>query len=111
MPYFARLNAENVVTFVERVVGVADGDSEGEAFLRDLYKTTDRFRFCKYDGSVRKQYPGVGYTYDAGADVFISPRPFPSWTLDQNHDWQPPTPRPEGSGWVWDEQSLSWVES
>lgn len=111
MPYFARLNADNVVIFNERVVGVADGDAEGEAFLRDLYKTTDRFRFNKYDGSIRKKFAGIGDTFDEDADVFIRPRPYPSWTLDSNHDWQPPTPRPEGDGWLWDEPSLSWVQT
>jgi hypothetical protein len=40
----------------------------------------------------RKQYAGIGYTYDADADVFVAPQPFPSWTLDDNNDWQPPTP-------------------
>jgi hypothetical protein len=108
MPYFARLNSENVVIFVERVVGVADGDAEGEAFLQNLYGTTDRFRFCKYDGTQRKQYPGIGYTFDEINDVFLSRRPYPSWALDQNHDWQPPTPRPEGEGWQWDEESQEW---
>lgn len=110
MPYFARLSAENVVTFVERVVGVADGDAEGEAFLRALYGTTDRFRFCKYDGTQRKQYPGVGFTYDEAAQVFVAPRPYPSWTLDANYDWQPPVPHPDdGGSWRWDETTQSWV--
>lgn len=111
MPYFARLDENNVVLSVERVVGIPDGDADGEAFLRNLYGTTDRFRFCKYDGTTRKQYPGVGYTYDSDADVFVQPRPSPSWTLDANHDWQPPTPRPEGESWAWDEATLSWVET
>jgi hypothetical protein len=44
-------------------------------------------------------------------DVFIWPQPFPSWTLDANHDWQPPTPMPaEGGPWEWNEDTLSWVE-
>lgn len=109
MPYFARLNSENVVTFVERVVGVSDGDADGEAFLRNLYSTSDVFKFCKYDGTARKQYPGIGYKYDAGADVFIAPQPYPSWSLDANHDWQPPTPYPDSGRYVWDEATTSWV--
>lgn len=110
MPYFARLNDENIVTFVERVVGVPDGDAEGEAFLRGLYGTTDRFRFCKFDGTQRGRFPGVGYKWDDTAQVFIAPSPFPSWTLDENYEWQPPTPMPnDGQRWRWDETTLSWV--
>ena len=69
---------------------------------------------CKrtsYNGNIRKQYAGIGYTYDAVNDVFIAPQPFASWSLDENFDWQPPTPRPEGISWYWDENSLSWIEA
>lgn len=93
MPYFARLNSDNIVTCVERVVGVADGDAEGQAFLRALYGTADTFRFCKYDGSVRKNYPGIGYTYDAARNAFIPPRPGEDWTLDEDTcRWIDPNP-------------------
>jgi len=57
---------------------------------------------------LRKQYPGPGYSHDADADVFVTPRPFPSWTIDGNHDWQPPTPKPGGGLYFWDEQTLTW---
>jgi hypothetical protein len=45
----------------------------------------------------------------ADADVFVAPQPFPSWTLDSNHDWQPPTPKPEGN-YVWFEPNQVWIE-
>lgn len=46
-----------------------------------------------------------------GTEVFVSPQPFSSWTLDANYEWQPPTPMPtEGGPWTWDEETLSWVE-
>jgi hypothetical protein len=67
---------------------------------------------CKrtsYNGKVRKQYAGIGFTYDAVADVFIAPQPYPSWTLDKAFDWQPPKPRPQGSEWIWDEANLEWI--
>ena len=63
-----------------------------------------------YSGSFRKQYCGPSFRYDADADVFIAPQPFPSWTLDANHDWQAPTPRPTEGMWTWEGSSLSWVE-
>jgi hypothetical protein len=71
-----------------------------------------RGQTCKrtsYNGNIRKQYAGIGYTYDAVNDVFISPQPYASWLLDENFDWQPPTPKPEGMDYYWDEQNLSWI--
>ena len=53
---------------------------------------------------------GIGWTYDAAADVFIAPQPYPSWTLDSNYDWQPPTPQPPAPPRTyWDEQLQKWV--
>ena len=54
---------------------------------------------------------GIGYTYNEDDDVFVAPEPYPSWSLDENHDWQAPTPRPDGEGiYAWDETDLAWVE-
>jgi hypothetical protein len=64
-----------------------------------------------YNGNIRKQYAGIGYFYDLVADVFIAPQPFASWALDENFDWQPPTPRPGEGDWYWDENSLMWQQS
>ena len=63
-----------------------------------------------YNNRIRKQYAGIGYKYDSVANVFIAPKPYPSWTLDVNHDWQPPTPMPLVGRWGWDEATLAWVE-
>jgi hypothetical protein len=68
---------------------------------------------CKrtsYNNNIRKQYAGIGFTYDAVNDVFIAPQPYPSWSLDNNFDWQPPTPMPTEGMWTWDEDNLSWTE-
>jgi len=72
-----------------------------------------RGQVCKrtsYNNNIRKQYAGIGYTYDAVNDVFISSKPYPSWTLDDNFDWQPPTPQPVEGRWNWNEETLSWIE-
>ena len=54
---------------------------------------------------------GIGYTYDTSADVFVSPAPYDSWSLDSNHDWQPPTPMPtDDKIYIWSEDNLSWTE-
>ena len=60
---------------------------------------------------MRKQYAGIGFTYDVVNDVFIALQPYPSWALDNNFNWQAPTPRPEGDFWYWSEQSLEWIDA
>ena len=66
------------------------------------------------DGGIalRKNYAGIGYTYDQTRDVFIAPQPYPSWTLDEDTClWNPPTPYPEdGKKYDWDEETTSWIE-
>lgn len=111
MAHYAFLDENNIVT--EVIVGrheweIVDGISDWEAHYGDF-----RGQKCvrtSYNGTIRKQYAGIGYTYDEVADVFVAPQPFPSWTLDSNHDWQPPMPMPVGGRWYWDEPTLAWVE-
>jgi len=58
---------------------------------------------------LRKNYAGIGYTYDAERDAFIAPQPFPSWSLNEETClWEPPIPYPSDGG-VWDETSQSWL--
>lgn len=69
---------------------------------------------CKrtsYNNNIRKQYAGIGYSYDPVNDVFIAPQPYPSWSLDDNFDWQAPTPMPtDGKIYTWNESELNWEE-
>ena len=113
MAHFAQINEDGIVT---QVIVVSDGEltdngveseAKGIAFCQSLLG--GEWKQTSYNGSIRKQFAGIGYRYEAASDVFVSPQPFPSWTLDGNHDWQPPTPMPEGTHY-WDEHSLSWVE-
>ena len=59
---------------------------------------------------LRKNFAGIGYTYDPNRDAFIPPKPWPSWVLDEDRcRWEAPVPRPDdGTGWIWDESNLSW---
>ena len=101
--------AEILNGVVQRVTVVHnDLEAEGAQFCHDLLGGV--WVQCSYNNRIRKQYPGVGFTYDSNADVFIAPQPYPSWTLDSNHDWQPPTPMPTGGYWAWNEEELEWVE-
>ena len=115
MAHYAWLDENNLVVNV--TVGVDEnvvqedigGSTEAwEAFY--CQATGYNIKRTSYNGNIRKQYAGIGYVYDAVNDVFIAPQPYPSWSLDNSFDWQPPTPRPEGMGWYWDEGSLSWLE-
>lgn len=63
-------------------------------------------RFVEFTPT-RRNYPGIGFTYDRANNRFIPPQPFRSWVLDANAVWQPPTPRTSEDAY-WDEQSLSW---
>ena len=64
------------------------------------------------DTALRKNYAGIGYTYDSDRDAFYAPQPFPSWTLNEDSCiWEPPTPMPEDDKfYAWNEDSLSWIE-
>lgn len=109
MAHYAFLDENNVVTQV--IVGrnedeVVDGIFDWEAHYAEVMG--QRCLRTSYNNNIRKQYAGIGFTYDEVADVFVAPQPYASWSLDSNYDWQAPTPRPE-SGHVWDEDSLSWV--
>ncbi len=51
---------------------------------------------------------GIGWTYDEQANQFVAPQPYESWTLDENNDWQPPTPKPDGN-YYWNEETQTWL--
>jgi len=107
MAHFAKLNGNMVAEVIVVNDAEAPNESEGIAFCKSLYGDDTEWVKCSYTGSIRKQFPGIGYTYDASAEVFIAPQPYSSWTLDANHDWQPPVAKPEGN-YEWDEQSQIW---
>ena len=110
MAHYAFLDENNIVT--EVITGrnedeVVDGISDWEKYYGDF-----RGQKCvrtSYNNNIRKKFAGIGYYYDEEKDIFISPQPFPSWTLDENSDWQAPTPKPDGN-FIWDEENQTWVE-
>jgi len=108
MAHYAFLDTNNVVT--EVIAGI-DETELIEGLDTETWYGNFRNQVCKrtsYNGNIRKQYAGIGYTYNADADVFVAPQPYSSWTLDSNHDWQPPTPKPDGD-YSWNEEELEWV--
>lgn len=94
------------------VVGVDYPASEpvGQTFIAQ-HGYEGQWLQTSYNNNFRKQYAGIGFTYDSEADVFIAPQPYPSWVLDSNYDWQPPTAKPDdGSYYRWDETTTTWIE-
>jgi hypothetical protein len=112
MAHYAFLDDNNLVTHVipgvdewEQIEG-KDPETWYAQFVGQTCKRTS------YNGNIRGRYAGIGYRYDETLDMFIAPQPYPSWTLDQAGDWQPPTPYPtDGGMYVWDEETLTWIES
>jgi hypothetical protein len=109
MAHYAFLDENNIVT--EVIVGKDETDLIDGLSPEEWYGNFRGQRCVRtsYNNNIRKQYAGIGYTYDETADVFVTQQPFPSWTLDGNHDWQPPAPKPEGM-FHWNEETLAWVE-
>jgi hypothetical protein len=121
MAHFAEIDNDGTVL---RVLVVADDqENRGQEFLADDLGLGGTWKKTSYNtvGGVhtsggtayRKNYAGIGYKYDAVKDAFIPPKPFPSWTL--NNDtclWEAPTPMPveEGKFFTWDEATTSWKE-
>jgi len=109
MAHYAFLDTNNVVT--EVIAGI-DETELIEGLDTETWYGNFRNQVCKrtsYNNRIRKQYCGIGFIYLPDADVFVAPQPFPSWTLDANHDWQPPTPKPEGD-YAWFEPNQVWIE-
>ena len=101
--------AEILDSVVQRVIVVHDNEeANGAQFCHDLFG--GEWLQTSYNGTIRKQFAGIGYTYDDVRDEFVAPQPFESWTLDENNDWQPPTPKPSSGGrYRWSEEDLEWV--
>lgn len=109
MAHYAFLDENNVVT--EVIVGI-DETELIEGFDTETWYGNYRGQVCKrtsYNNNIRKQYAGIGFTYDEIRDEFVAPQPYPSWTLNENNDWQPPTPKPDGN-YYWNEDTQTWLQ-
>jgi len=113
MGYFAKINKRNNVTevivadqeHIDKIKVVSEAVEAQEAVYDTWIET-------KMDGSVRKNYAGVGYHYDEAKDAFIPPKPFNSWVLnDDTCQWEAPVDYPsDGKDYRWDENTTNWVE-
>ena len=113
MAHFAKLGVGNIVNRVEVVSNdIAISEQAGVDFLNNLYGTRDIWKQTSYNSNMRKNYAGIGYTYDESRDAFISPQPYPSWVLDEDTCmWKAPIKVPsDDKQYSWDESSKSWNE-
>jgi hypothetical protein len=116
MAHFAQLDENNIV--VQVIVGV-DEPHDGEAiYFQTTGKVWKKTSYNTVGGvhslggtPLRKNYAGIGFTYDAQRDAFIAPQPYPSWILnEQTCQWEAPVPMPtDDKRYMWDESTTSWV--
>jgi hypothetical protein len=113
MAHYAFLDENNVVTQV--ITGI-DETELIEGLDTETWYSNFKGQVCKrtsYNNNIRKNYAGIGYTYDAARDAFIPPKIFNSWVLDEDTcQWQAPTPMPttEDKFYYWSEDDLTWRE-
>jgi hypothetical protein len=110
MAHYAFLDQNNVVT--EVIVGKDETDTTHDW---EQYYGAIRGQVCKrtsYNGNYRKNFAGIGCTYDAQRDAFIAPKPYPSWTLDEDTClWNAPVTMPtDGKMYQWNENTTNWIE-
>lgn len=118
MAHFAQLDENNRVTQViivhnnELMHEGVEQEEKGVAFCQSLFGAQTNWKQTSYNGNMRKNYAGIGFTYDQNRDAFIPPQPYASWVLDEaTCQWGAPTPMPQdGNRYRWDESTTSWVE-
>jgi hypothetical protein len=107
LSHWAELDDNNKV--IQVTVGDNNDPNGDEGYKWLIENLGGRWVQTSYNGNFRKQYAGIGFTYDETDDVFISPKPFASWILDENHDWQAPVPYPtDGFTYSWNESEIAW---
>jgi hypothetical protein len=117
MAHFAKLDENNVVLAVNVVnndvitVDGVESEQTGIDFLTELHGHT-LWKQTSYNGNIRKNYAGIGFTYDAGRDAFIAPQPYGSWTLNESTcQWEAPVAYPtDGKRYGWFEPNQQWIE-
>jgi hypothetical protein len=117
MAHFAEINDNNIVTRVivvhnnEITVDGQELEFKGIDFCEGLFGHRNWVQ-TSYNGNIRYNFAGVGYTWDSENDAFYAPQPFSSWSLDENFIWQAPVPYPEDASedkvYEWDEDNFTW---
>lgn len=112
MAHFAEIDQNNVVV---RVLVVPDSEQHrGEEYLSVTLGLGGRWIQTSYNSNIRKTFAGQGYIYNEELDIFLSPKPYPSWIIDTDKgEWVAPIERPadeEGKALIWLEETQEWVK-
>ena len=111
MAHFAKLGVGNIIIKVAVVSNdIATTEQAGVDFLNNLYGSRDVWKQTSYNGNIRKNYAGIGYTYDQTRDAFIAPKPYNSWILNETTcQWEAPVAKPDDDNrYIWNEETTSW---
>ena len=113
MAHYAFLDENNIVT--EVIVGIDETETI-EGLDTETWYENFKGQVCKrtsYNNKIRKNYAGIGYSYDPIKDAFIPVQPYKSWILDDvSYQWKAPIDYPTDSKiYVWDENTVSWIEN
>ena len=117
MAHFAEIDSDNIVKQVivihnnELLLGDTESEQKGIDFCELLYGHRNWIQ-TSYNGNIRYNYAGIGFTWDSDNEAFYAPQPYASWSLDENFIWQAPVPYPEDASpekiYEWDEENLTW---
>jgi hypothetical protein len=119
MAHFAKLDQDNIVIEVNVVnnndikdLPFPESELLGLQFLNTFFNDSSVWKQTSYNRNFRKNYAGIGYTYDNVRDAFIPPKPFNSWVLNENTClWEAPIPAPtDGKRYRWNESITNWIE-
>ena len=117
MAHFAEINEENIVTQVivvhnnELLVDGEESETKGIDFCESIYGHRNWVQ-TSYNGNIRYNFAGAGFTWDIENDAFYAPQPYPSWSLNENYHWTPPVDYPSrgvvNEKYTWNEENQEW---
>ena len=108
MAHFAEIDDNNTVL---RVLVISDDEEHrGHEFLSADLGLGGTWIQTSYNDNIRANYAGPGGTYDPDNDVFLDPKPYDDWVTDDNSQWVPPVPKPDGGLWLWNQENSEWIE-
>ena len=111
MAHFAEVDSNNIVT---RILNVPNEEEHrGQEYLSADLELGGRWIQTSYNNNIRYMYAGIGYIYDEEYDIFLPPKPYPSWILNESHEgWIAPVPKSDDPTKVygWNEENQEWYE-